>query len=111
MSAVTALLVALALQAGEQVEKAAWDPRDAGPDRIDVSAYPPEMQQRYLLFSQKCSKCHPVSRPINSRFDPADWKRYMKRMIRRAGSGINEEQGAEIYEFLKFYAGQVGGKR
>lgn len=91
-------------------QKAKWDPRDDGPDTIDVSSYPPEQQRRYPVFLAKCSKCHPVSRPINSRFDPTEWKRYMKRMIRRPNSGINEEQAVDIYEFLKFYAGQVGPK-
>ena len=32
----------------------------------------------------------------------------MKRMIRRPNSGINEEQAALIYEFLKFNANQLG---
>jgi hypothetical protein len=68
------------------------------------------MQKRYPTFTAKCSKCHPVARPINSRFSSEDWKRYMKKMIRRPNSGINEEQAADIYEFLKFYSGKQGGK-
>jgi hypothetical protein len=32
----------------------------------------------------------------------------MKRMIRRPNSGINEEQAAKIYEFLKYYATKLG---
>jgi hypothetical protein len=95
----------------EKVDKAPYDPRDDGPNQIDVSAYPPEQQERYPIFYVKCAKCHPVARPINSRFDANDWKRYMKKMIRRPNSGINEEQAVEIYEFLKFYASrQAGGK-
>jgi hypothetical protein len=31
-------------------------------------------------------------------------------MIRRPNSGINEEQAALIYEFLKFYTVQLGIK-
>ncbi|HTP25890.1 MAG TPA: hypothetical protein VMK12_09555 [Anaeromyxobacteraceae bacterium] len=86
----------------------AWDPRDEGPSAIDVSSYPPEQQQRYRLFGVKCSKCHPVSRAVNSDFDATEWKRYMKKMIRRPNSGANEEQSAEIYEFLKEYAARGG---
>ncbi len=85
----TGLALALALVAGDKAEH---DPRDDGPDKIDVSAYPREQAARYPVFVQKCSKCHPVARPINSRFDASEWKRYMKKMIRRPNSGINEEQ-------------------
>ena len=103
-----ALALALALAAGDKVEP---DARDFGPDKIDVSTYPAEQQTRYPVFMQKCAKCHPAARAINSHFDASDWKRYMKKMIRRPNSGINEEQAADIYEFLKYYAGrQAGGK-
>jgi len=88
-------------------QKADWDPRDDGPDTIDVSAYPEKQQKEYPLFRVKCSKCHPVSRPINSQFGPTDWKRYMKRMIRRPNSGINEEQAEALYDFLKYYAART----
>jgi hypothetical protein len=47
---------------------------------------------------------------VNARFNSTDWKRYMKRMIRRPNSGINEEQAAQIYEFLKYYSVQLGIK-
>ncbi len=99
------IVLALALQADQKAEH---DPRDDGPDTIDVSAYPPEQKARYPVFQVKCAKCHPVSRPINSRFDSSEWKRYMKKMIRRPNSGINEEQAADIYEFLKFYSTKQG---
>jgi hypothetical protein len=111
MNVVAAVLTAVLLLAGaKDPNKADWDPRDDGPDKIDVSGYPPEMQKRYPTFSAKCAKCHPLARPINSRFNAEDWKRYMKKMIRRPNSGINEEQAADIYEFLKFYAAKQGGK-
>ena len=84
------------------------DPRDNGPGTIDVSKYPPEMQKNYEMYSVKCAKCHPLARSVNARFSAQDWKRYMKRMIRRPNSGINEEQAAKIYEFLKYYATQLG---
>lgn len=84
------------------------DPRDFGPDRIDVSKYPAEQQKHYDMFAVKCSKCHPLARSVNARFSAAEWKRYMKRMIRRPNSGINEEQAAAIYDFLKYHSGQLG---
>ncbi len=84
------------------------DPRDNGPGTIDVSGYPEPMKKAYDMYYVKCAKCHPIQRSINARFTAADWKRYMKRMIRRPNSGINEEQAANIYEFLKYYSAQLG---
>ena len=58
MTLATTLVLALALQAGEKVEH---DPRDDGPDKIDVSAYPAEQQtefaDKYFLF---LGRLHPV---------------------------------------------------
>ncbi len=103
------LSLALVLQApAAEGDKAPPDPRDKGPDTIDVSSYPADQQKRYDLFRMKCSKCHPVSRPINSDFDARAWKTYLKKMIRRPNSGINEEQGQELYEFLVYYASRGG---
>ncbi len=101
-----AALVGIALAA--EPEQAPPDPRDSGPDKIDVSSYPPEQQKRYPVFEKKCAKCHPVARAINSRFNASEWKRYMKRMIRRPNAGVTDEQADEIYEFLKFYAQKLG---
>jgi hypothetical protein len=84
------------------------DPRDGGPGSIDVTGYPEPMKKAYDMYYVKCAKCHPIQRSINARFSPQDWKRYMKRMIRRPNSGINEEQAANIYEFLKYYSAQLG---
>ena len=84
------------------------DPRDNGPGNIDVSGFPDQQKKNYEMYSAKCSKCHPLARSVNARFSPQDWKRYMKRMIRRPNSGINEEQAAGIYDFLKYYATQLG---
>ena len=86
----------------------AFAARDGGPGTLDVSGYPEKQKKEYAIFSTKCAKCHPLARPINSRFTAEEWKRYMKRMIRRPNSGINEEQAANIYEFLKFHSAQIG---
>ena len=103
-----ALALAVALLLVGKPEELKWDPRDEGPSTIDVSTYPAEQQKRYRMFEAKCVKCHPVSRAVNSDFDATQWKRYMKKMIRRPNSGTNEEQAAEIYEFLKSYASRGG---
>lgn len=98
----------LAVAAPKYTPDPAYADRDAGPGAIDVSAYPADQKGRYDVFAAKCAKCHPLARPINSRISADDWKRYMKRMIRRPNSGINEEQAKEIYEFLKYYSAQMG---
>jgi hypothetical protein len=84
------------------------DARDNGPGSIDVSSYPESMKKAYDMYAVKCAKCHPLARSVNARFSAQDWKRYMKKMIRRPNSGINEEQAAAIYEFLKYHAAQLG---
>ena len=75
-------------------------PQDKGPDKIDVSGYPPEMQKNYKLFSGKCSKCHTIARPINTTMERAEWERYVKRMMHKPNSGINEKEGKQIFDFL-----------
>jgi hypothetical protein len=98
--------LAALLMAADPAEKP--DPRDFGPGNIDVSGYPPEQRKNYEMYSAKCSKCHPLARSVNARFTAQEWKKYMKRMIRRPNSGINEEQAATIYDFLKYYSSQLG---
>lgn len=77
-------------------------PQDKGPNKIDVSGYPPAMQAAYKLFATKCSKCHTIARPINTMMTRAEWERYVKRMMHKPNSGINEKQGKEIFEFVMY---------
>jgi hypothetical protein len=85
----------------------AVDPRiavyDKGPATINVSTYPSGVQQDYAVFTQKCSQCHKLSRPINSDFAlPDEWSRYVHRMMSKPGSGIDSGSGAKIYDFLVY---------
>jgi len=76
---------------------------DKGPAKIDVSKYPKEQQENYQLFTQKCSKCHTIARPLNCDFAlPDEWERYIKRMMRKPNSGISSKDGKRIYEFLTY---------
>lgn len=77
---------------------------DKGPAKIDVSKYPPDMQEIYnKVFSVKCKKCHTLARPINCELVLAEeWERYLKRMMRKAGTFISAEQGKQIYEFMVY---------
>jgi hypothetical protein len=77
-------------------------PQDKGPDKIDTSAYPAEMQKNYKLFSGKCSKCHTIARPINTTMTRPEWERYVKRMMHKPNSGISEKDGKQIFDFVMY---------
>lgn len=77
-------------------------PQDKGPDKINVSSYPPAQQAAYKLFVGKCSTCHTIARPINTSMTQPEWERYVKRMMHKPNSGISNSQGKEIYEFLVY---------
>ena len=83
--------------------KARIDKYEKGPATIDVSKYPQCIQDNYEIFSQKCTQCHKLSRPINSDYAlPDEWSRYVKRMMHKPGSGISSSDGKKIYEFLVY---------
>ena len=83
------------------------DPRiaayDKGPATLDVSKYPPEMQENYKVFSKKCTHCHTLARPINCDFAlPDEWSRYVKRMMRKPDSQISADEAKKIFDFLVY---------
>ena len=83
------------------------DPRilayDKGPAKIDVSKYPEDMKARYKVFMVKCAKCHTTARAINCEFALEDeWERYVKRMMRKAGTLISPDEGKQIFEFVVY---------
>jgi len=83
--------------------KARIEKFEKGPATIDVSKYPQGIQDNYEVFSTKCTQCHKLSRPINSDFVmPDEWSRYVKRMMRKPGSGIDSADGKKIFEFLVY---------
>lgn len=76
---------------------------EAGAKELDVSKYPQALRGYYKTFSEKCSQCHSLARPINSEFAlPDEWSRYVKRMMRKPGSGISPADAKQIYEFLAY---------
>ena len=79
-------------------------PADKGPGYIDVSEYPQEMQTLYELFTKKCSKCHTIRRPINSVFAPEEWGKYVRKMMRKPGSGLTLKTAEQIIKFLVYDA-------
>lgn len=83
--------------------KARIEKFEKGPAVIDVSKYPQGIKDNYEIFSQKCTQCHKLSRPINCDYAlPDEWSRYVKRMMRKPGSGISTSEAKSIYEFLVY---------
>jgi len=109
-----ALAIGLIMAGGAIVVRSADEPIDPetkarierfekGPATIDVSKYPDTIKEDYEVFSQKCTQCHRLSRPINSDYAlPDEWSRYVKRMMHKPGSGIGASEGKKIYEFLVY---------
>jgi len=83
--------------------KARIEKFEKGATTIDISKYPQGIKENYEIFSQKCTQCHKLSRPINCDYVmPDEWSRYVKRMMRKPGSGISTSEAKSIYEFLVF---------
>lgn len=99
--ATSVALLAVAVSAGAE-EKKTYE-ADKGPDKVDVSGFPDDIQAAYKTFASKCSKCHTLARPINTDMKVGEWKRYVKRMANKPKSGISKDEAKEIFDFLKFY--------
>lgn len=83
---------------------AATSPFDLGPESIDVREYPEEQQANYLVFKERCSRCHTLARPVNfPAHDRKVWQAYVAKMHKRSGkvllSPLMEKQ---IVDFLVF---------
>jgi hypothetical protein len=76
---------------------------------LDVSGFPPEQQQHYKVFADKCSRCHDLSRPLTAKYNEAGWRQLVQRMARKPGAGINRREQQEITDFLIFNGQQGRG--
>lgn len=106
--AVVALLCgsALVARAADELDaetKARVERFEKGPATVDVSKYPDGIKENYQVFSEKCTQCHKLSRPVNCDYVlPSEWERYVKRMMHKPGSGINATEGKKIFDFLVY---------
>jgi hypothetical protein len=84
-------------------EKARLKALDSGVKVIDVSKYPEDMKATYPMFVKKCAKCHSIARPINTTFVlPDQWERYIKRMLYKPDSKLNDEDAKKIFHLLAY---------
>ena len=67
---------------------------------VDPATVPEAQRENFEVFRVRCSKCHALSKPYNVRLSSDGWARYVEKMKRRAGSGINDASGAKILSFL-----------
>ena len=109
VTSVAGVLAALALSVQVHGQQPPPDPRvaayDKGSAKIDVSKYPPDMRDRYKLFTAKCGLCHTLARPINSdKVLEDEVDRDVKRMITLSGTFISGNDGQAIVEFLVYDA-------
>lgn len=100
-----ALLVLAALAGCGRKEKPAFY-YDLGPDSVDVSGYPDAARAGYLVFREKCSRCHTLARPLNAPYtQPAEWLGYYSRMLLKSafsGKRITTEEKEAIQRFLAY---------
>jgi hypothetical protein len=68
---------------------------------------PPDLRADYAVFADRCSKCHSLSRPLDSGIvDDEFWVRYVERMRLQPASGISPEDTPAILRFLRFYSAE-----
>ena len=105
-AAAVAILWTNAARAEDELDaatKARIEKFEKGATTVDISKYPQGIKDSYEIFSQKCMQCHKLSRPINCDYVmPDEWSRYVKRMMRKPGSGISTSEAKSIYEFLVY---------
>jgi hypothetical protein len=81
--------------------------------RLAPEQFPAEHQERLKLFEAKCSKCHNLDRAITAlrtgltpishgKFDDAEIKAYVVKMMRKPNSGIEQSDAKEIVLLLRF---------
>jgi hypothetical protein len=68
---------------------------------------PPDLRADYHVFAVRCSKCHSLSRPLQSGItDDRHWASYIARMRLQPGSGITADDAPRILRFLSYYSRQ-----
>lgn len=73
----------------------------------DTSGMPADIRADYEVFALRCSKCHSLSRPLNSGIDDDNyWREYVARMRRQPASGISPQDEVVILRYLHYFSVQ-----
>jgi len=75
-------------------------PQDKGPDKVDISAYPSNIQENYRVYERQCGKCHTLARSINTSMPAVYWANYLGTAIKKPEYGITLAEADQIYQFL-----------
>ena len=79
---------------------------------LDRSTLPAAVQDDYDVFASRCSKCHSLSRPLDSGIDDDEyWQAYVARMRRMPASGISAEDEQIILRFLHWFSADLRAKK
>ncbi len=98
-------LLLLALLPAAAIALVACPSPETRSEALDPSSLPQDVRADYEVFAQRCSKCHSLSRPLNSGITDDDyWAMYVARMRRQPGSGISLEDSRVILRFLHYYS-------
>ena len=69
-----------------------------------------EVQDNFVVFARRCSKCHSLARPLVAGVTNVEhWDHYVARMVRQPGSGITPRDVQPILAFLYYYTLEVRG--
>ncbi len=80
---------------------AAGTPRVASDIEAEV---PANLRADYFSFTENCSKCHDLERPLRAHIDDVrHWDLYVAKMMRTAGSAISAKESPKILRFLYWY--------
>jgi len=58
------------------------------------------------LFEARCSMCHPLSRPLETKKTAAEWRETVLRMKTHAASKISDAEAETIIKYLSETRGQ-----
>jgi hypothetical protein len=79
---------------------------------LDPEALPAAVRPDYEVFAQRCSRCHALSRPLDSGItDMEHWRNYVARMRRQPNSGIAPVDVPPILRFLEYYSAETLRRR
>lgn len=111
-SAMGGLVVTFALFAATSAQADLGLVGEGKKQELDAAQFDAAQKERYTLFRAKCTKCHPMQRPISALttgitpvsgavFDDAGIKKYVLKMMRKPNSGIEKSDARELVVFLR----------
>jgi hypothetical protein len=75
---------------------------------LNPAQLPAEVRADYRVFARRCSKCHLLSRALQSGIErDSIWEAYVRQMQRQPGSGIAPGEVAPILRFLHYYTSEL----